>query len=326
MNIPRRRFLHLAAGAAALPALAGETKVLAYPTRPVRLVVGFAAGGPADITARLIGEWLSERLGQSFIIDDHPGAASNIAVETVVQAPPDGYTLLAITVANAFNAGLYHKLPFNLLRDIEPVAGIAGAPGLMEINPSLPATTVPEFIAYARANPGKIYMASAGPGSAPHLYGELFKAMTGIDLVAVHYRGSGPALPDLLSGQVQVMFDPIISSIGYVRSGALRPLAVTTGTRSELLPDIPTIGEYVPGYEAGGWQGLGAPRNTPREIIDILNKEINAGLADAEFKARLANLGATVLPGSAAEFSRFVSAETDKWGGVIRSAHIKIDE
>jgi tripartite-type tricarboxylate transporter receptor subunit TctC len=237
----------------------------------------------------------------------------------------NGYTLLAITIANAVNAGLCHKLPFNLLRDIEPVAGIASAPGLMEINPSLPARTVPEFIAYARANPGKIYMASAGPGSAPHLYGELFKTMAGVDLVAVHYRGSGPALPDLLSGQVQVMFDPIISSIGYVQSGALRPLAVTTATHSELLPDVPTIGDYVPGYEAGGWQGLGAPRNTPREVIEILNKEINAGLADPEFKARLTNLGAKVLPGSSDEFARFVAAETDKWSRVVRAANIKVE-
>lgn len=317
MKIPRRRFLHLAAGVAASPALARNARAQSYPTRSVRLVVGFAAGGPADITARLMGEWLSERLDQPFIIDNHPGAASNIAAELVVEAPPDGYTLLAITIANAVNAGLYHKLPFNLLRDIEPVAGIASAPGLMEINPSLPARTVPEFIAYARANPGKIYMASAGPGSAPHLYGELFKTMAGVDLVAVHYRGSGPALPDLLSGQVQVMFDPIISSIGYVQSGALRPLAVTTATRSELLPDIPTIGDYVPGYEAGGWQGL--------KVIEILNKEINAGLADPEFKARLTNLGAKVLPGSSDEFARFVAAETDKWSRVVRAANIKVE-
>jgi tripartite-type tricarboxylate transporter receptor subunit TctC len=272
MKLPRRRFLGLAAGVAAFPAMSRNATAQTYPTRPVRLVVGFAAGGPADITARLMGQWLSERLGQPFIIEDHPGAGSNTAAEMVVHAPSDGYTLLAVTVANAFNAALYEKLSFNLLRDIEPIAGVIRAPGVMEVNPTVPARTVPEFIAYAKANPGRINMASAGPGSAPHLYGELFKTMAGIDLVDVHYRGSGPALPDLISGHVQVMFDPIVSSIGHIRAGSLRALAVTSAGRSELLPDIPPIGDFVPGYEAGGWQGLAAPKNTPREIVEALNK------------------------------------------------------
>jgi tripartite-type tricarboxylate transporter receptor subunit TctC len=272
-----------------------------------------------------MGQWLSERLGQPFIVEDHPGAGSNIAAEMVVHAPPDGYTLLAATVANAFNAALYEKLSFNLVRDIEPVAGVIRAPGVMEVNPTVPARTVPEFIAYAKANPGRINMASAGPGSAPHLYGELFKTMAGIDLVDVHYRGSGPALPDLISGHVQVMFDPIVSSIGHIRAGSLRALAVTSVARSELLPDVPTVGDFVPGYEAGGWQGLAAPRNTPREIIETLNKEVNAGLADPKFKARVADLGATVLAGSSADFAKFVAAETEKWGKVIHAAHIKAD-
>jgi tripartite-type tricarboxylate transporter receptor subunit TctC len=325
MKLPRRQFLHLAAGVAAFPTIFRYAKAQAYPTRPMRLVVGFAAGGPADITARLIGQWLSERLGQPFVIENHPGGGSNIAAEMVVHAPPDGYTLLAATVANAFNAALYEKLSFNLVRDIEPVAGVIRAPGVMEVNPTVPARTVPEFIAYAKANPGRINMASAGPGSAPHLYGELFKTMAGIDLVDVHYRGSGPALPDLISGHVQVMFDPIVSSIGHIRAGSLRALAVTSAGRSELLPDIPPIGDFVPGYEAGGWQGLAAPKNTPREIVEALNKEVNAGLADAKFKARVADLGATVLAGSSADFAKFVAAETEKWGKVIHAAHIKAD-
>jgi tripartite-type tricarboxylate transporter receptor subunit TctC len=298
MKLPRRRILHLAAGAAALPALSRMARAQTYPTRPVRIVVGFAPGGPADIIARLIGQWLSERLGQQFIIDNRPGAGSNIATEAVVRAPPDGYTLLLVTSSNAINTTLYDKLNFDLVRDVKPVGSINRAPGVMEVNLMVPAKTVPEFIAYAKANPGKINMASAGPGSAPHVYGELFKVMAGVDLVPVHYRGSGPALPDVISGQLQVMFDILYSSIAHIRAGNLRPLAVTTATRSAVLPNVPTVGEFVPGYEASGWTGIGAPKNTPAEITDRLNKEINAILRDAEAKARLTDLGAVVFASS----------------------------
>jgi tripartite-type tricarboxylate transporter receptor subunit TctC len=322
MKFSRRRFLQLAA----LPAVSQIARALdSYPTRPVRLLVGYAAGGPADTVARLTAQWLSERLGQQVVVENRVGAASNIAAEAVVRSPPDGYTLLYVTVSNAVNATLYDKLSFDLIHDMVPIASITRSPGVLEVNPSFPAKTLPEFIAYAKANPGKINMASAGPGSAPHLYTELFKMMTGVDLVQVHYRGSGPALPDLLEGQVQAMFDPIASSIGHIRAGKLRPLAVTTATRLEVLPDIPTVGEFVPGYEASGWYGIGAPKNTPAEIVNRLNSELNAALADPRMKARFADLGVAVLPGSPADFGKLLADETEKWAKVIRTANIKAE-
>jgi len=326
MHLSRRRFLQLAAGAAALPALSRIAWAQeSYPTRPVRLLVGYAAGGPADTIARLVAQWLSERLGQQVVVENRVGAASNIAAEAVVRSPSDGYTLLFVTISNAVNATLYDKLRFDLNRDMVPIASITRSPGVLEVNPSFPAKTVPEFIAYARANPGRVNMASAGPGSAPHLYAELFKMMTGVDVAQVHYRGSGPALPDLIAGQVQAMFDPVASSIGHIRAGKLRPLAVTTTTRLEVLPDIPTVGDFVPGYEASGWYGIGAPKNTPAEIVDRLNMEINAALANPKMKARFADLGGTVLPGSPDDFGRFIAEETEKWGKVIRAANIKAE-
>jgi tripartite-type tricarboxylate transporter receptor subunit TctC len=323
MKLPRRTFLHLTAGAATLPAVSRIAWAQAYPTRPVRILVGYAAGGPLDISARLIAQWLSERLGQQFIIENRPGAASNIATEAVVRARPDGYTLLQASASNAWNAALYDNLSFNFIRDIAPIATVRRAAGVMEVNPSVPVRTVPEFIAYAKANPGKINMASAGPGSAPHLFGELFKAMAGVDLVTVHYRGSGPALPDLIGGQVQVMLDVVISSIAYIRAGKLRALGVTTATRLDALPDVPPIGDFVPGYEASSWDGIAAPATTPPEIIAILNKEVNAALADPKFKARLVDLGAEPFASSPAEFGKFVVEFTEKWGKVIRAAGIK---
>jgi tripartite-type tricarboxylate transporter receptor subunit TctC len=327
MKLPRRRFLQFAASAAA--ALSAVSRIAwaqeRYPTRPVRLLVGYAAGGPADTIARLMAQWLSERLGQQVVIENRVGAASNIATEAVVRSSPDGYTLLWVTISNAVNATLYDKLSFDLNRDIVPIASITRSPGVMEVNPSFPAKTVPEFIAYAKANPREINMASAGPGSAPHLYAELFKMMTGVDVVQVHYRGSGPALPHLIGGQVQAMFDAVASSIGYIRAGKLRPLAVTTATRLEALPDIPTVGDFVPGYEASGWYGIGAPKNTPAEIVDRLNTEINAALADPKMKARFADLGGTVLPGSPADFGKLLADEKEKWGKVIRTANIKAE-
>jgi tripartite-type tricarboxylate transporter receptor subunit TctC len=325
MKLPRRKFLHLAAGAAALPALPRVASALDYPTRPVHLLVGFAAGGPLDTSARLIGQWLSERLGQPFVIENRPGAGSNLATEIVARAPPDGYTLLEASAANAWNAALYDNLSFNFIRDIALVAGVRRAAGVMEVNPSLPVRTVPEFIAYAKANPGKINMATGGAGSAPHLYGELFKMMAGIDLVTVNYRGSAPALPDLIAGQVQVMFDVVISSIGHIRAGKLRPLGVTTAARLAVLPDVPPIGDFLPGYEASSWDGIGAPANIPPEIIGILNKEVNAALADPTFKARLADLGAEPFAGSPGEFAKFIVDYTEKWGKVIRAAGIKAE-
>ena len=324
MKLPRRKFLHLAAGAAALPAVSRIARAQAYPSRPVRLIVGFPAGGPADIVARLFGQWLSERLGQAFVVENRPGAGSNIAVESVVRAAPDGYTLLHVTSTNVFNATLFEKLNFDLIRDIAPVASFLRNPGVMVVNPSFPAKSVPEFIAYAKANPGKINMASGGPGSIPHIYGELFKAMAGVDLTPVHYRGIGPAIPDLISGQVQVMFDLLPSSIGYIKAGQVRPLAATSATRLEALPEIPTVGEFVPGYEASGWQGIAAPKNTSPEIIDKLNKETNAILADPKTKARLAELSSSVFPNSPAEFGKHIADETEKWGKVIREANIKL--
>jgi tripartite-type tricarboxylate transporter receptor subunit TctC len=323
MKLPRRNFLNLAAGAAALPAVSRIARAQAYPVRPVRLIVPFAPGGGSDIIARLMGQWLSERLGQQFIIDNRPGAGSNIATEAVVRAPPDGYTLLVATSANAFNATLYEKLNFNFIRDIAPVAGIIIVPDVMVVNPSFPAKTVPEFIAYAKANPGKLSMASAGIGTPGHVAAELFKMMTGTDMPFVSYRGAGAALPDLIAGQVQVMFATMPSSIGYVRAGKVHPLAVTTATRSEALPDVPTVSEFVPGYEASIWFGIGAPKNTPAEIVDKLNKEINAGLADPNIKARLVDLGGVALPGSPADFGKLIADETEKWGKVIRAANIK---
>jgi tripartite-type tricarboxylate transporter receptor subunit TctC len=289
------------------------------------LLVGYAAGGPADIVARLTAQWLSDRLGQQVVVDNRVGAASNIAAEAVVRSPPDGYTLLYVTISNAVNATLYDKLSFDLMRDLVPIASITRSPGVLAVNPAFPAQTVPEFIAYAKANPGKINMASAGPGSAPHLYTELFKMMTGVDLVQVHYRGSGPALPDLISGQVDAMFDPIASSISHIRAGTVRPLAVTTATRLEVLPDVPTVGDVVPGYEASGWYGIAAPKNTPAEIVARLNSEVNAALADPRVKASFADVGTAVLPGSPADFGKLLAYDTEKWGKVIRAANIKVE-
>jgi tripartite-type tricarboxylate transporter receptor subunit TctC len=325
MKLPRRRFLHLAAGAAALPTVSHFAWAQSYPTRPVRIIVGFAPGGAGDILARLIGQWLSERLGQPFVVENRPGANGNIGTEAVVRASPDGYTLLMVGGWNAINATLYDKLSFNFIRDIAPVAGIVRALNVMVINPSFPAKSVPEFIAYAKANPGKISMASAGIGSGPHLYGELFKIMAGVDMVHVPYRSGGPALTDLLGGQVQVYFASTVASIEYIRAGRLRALAVTTATRSDALPGIPTVGEFVPDYEASTWYGVGAPKATPAEIIDKLNKEINAGLADPKMQARLADFGGTPLVVSPADFGRHIADETEKWARVIRAANIKAD-
>jgi tripartite-type tricarboxylate transporter receptor subunit TctC len=326
MKLPRRRqFLHLAAGAAALPAVSHIAWAQEYPTKPVRIIVGFAPGGGADIAARLIGQWLSERLGQSFVIENRPGAGSNIATEAVVRAPSDGYTLLLVSAPAAINATLYEKLSFNFIRDIAPVASISHVPHVMVVHPSFPAKTVPEFIAYAKANAGKINMASAGNGSTPHVAGELFKMMAGVNLIHVPYRSAGPALTDLLGGQVQVMFDNMASSIEHIRAGKLRPLAVTTTMRSETLPDVPTVSEFVPGYEVSNWFGVGAPKATPAEILDRLNKEINASLADPKLRARLADLGGTPLVGSPADFGKLIAAETEKWAKVIRAANIKPD-
>jgi tripartite-type tricarboxylate transporter receptor subunit TctC len=323
MKLLRRQFLHLAAGAASLPAISSIVGAQTYPTRPVRIVVGFAAGGATDISARLIGQWLSERLGQQFLIENRPGAGSSIAAEAVVHASPDGYTLLLVNVASAASATLYDRLNFNIVRDIAPVAGILRSPYVMEVNPSFPAKTVPEFIAYAKTNPGKISMASGGVGSGNHLAGELFKMVAGVNMLHVPYRGEGLALTDLLGAQVQVLFGVPLASIEYIRASKLRALAVTTATRSEALPEIPTIGDFVPGYEASTWIGIAAPKNTPVEIIDKLNREINAALADPKFKARLADLSAAALPGSPADFGKLIADETEKWAKVIRAANIK---
>ena len=326
MKLPRRQFLHLAAGAAALPTVSRFAFAQTYPSRPVRLIVPFAPAGGSDITARLMGQWLSERLAQPFIIENRPGAGSNIATEAVVRAAADGYTLLYVTTANAINATLYDKLNFNFIRDIAPVATISRNTYVMLVHPSMPAKTVPEFIAYAKAHPRKINMASAGTGSPPHVCGELFKMMAGVDLLHLPYRGGGgPALTDLLGGQVQVYFATTVASIEYIRTGRLRALAVTTATRSDALPDIPTVAEFVPGYEASSWYGVGAPKATPAEIIEKLNKEINAGLADAKLKARLADLGGDVLALSPADFGKLIADETEKWGNVIRALNIKAD-
>jgi tripartite-type tricarboxylate transporter receptor subunit TctC len=325
MKLQRRTFLHLAVGAVALPVVSRMGWAQSYPSRPVRVVVAAAAGGPNDILARLIGQWLSERFGQPFVIENRPGGSSNIAAEAVVRAPADGYTLLAVSTVNAINATLYDKLNYNFIRDIAPVAGIMRTPLVMAVNPSFPARTVPEFIKYAKANPGKINMASSGNGTSPHIAGELFKMMTGVDMVHVPYRGGAPALTDLLGGQVQVSFATTPSSIEFIRAGKLLALAVTTATRWKGAPDIPTVGEFVPGYEASAWYGVGAPRNTPAEIIGKLSKEVNTALADPKMEARLADLGATVLPGLPADFGKLIADETEKWGKVVKFAGIKPD-
>ena len=325
MKLLRRQFLQLAGAAAAAPALPQLASALDYPTRPVHWIVGFPPGGGNDIFARLIGQWLSERLGQPFVIENRPGAGTNIATEAVVRATADGYTLLLVGLPNAINASLYDKLNFNFIRDIAPVAGIVRVSVVMVVHPSVPAKTFPEFIAYAKANPGKLNMASNGNGSAPHLAGELFKVMTGVNMLHVPYRGTSPALIDLLGGQVQVMFASMPATIQYIRSGKLRALAVTTKTRSEVLPDIPTVGDFVPGYEASNWYGVGAPKNTPAEVIDKLNGEVDAALADPKMKARFADLGVTVLAGSPEDFGKLIADETEKWGKVIRAANIKVE-
>jgi tripartite-type tricarboxylate transporter receptor subunit TctC len=325
MKLPRRNFLHLAAGAAALPAVSRIVWAQAYPTRPVRIVVGVAPGGTNDIVARLMGQWVSERLGQQFVIDNRPGGGTNIATEMVVRAPPDGYTLLFVSAASAVNATFYDKLNYNFIRDIAPVASIIRTPFVMAVNPTVPAKTVPEFIAYAKTSPGKINYASGGTGTSTHLTGELFKMMAGVDMVHVPYRGGGPAFNDLLAGQVQVMFPGTVSSIGYIRAGRLRALAVTAATRSDALPDVPTVDEFVPGYEASNWFGVGAPKATPAEIVEKLNKEVNAGLADPKIKARFVDLGGTVLAGSPADFGKLIAEETEKWGKVVKFTGIKAD-
>jgi tripartite-type tricarboxylate transporter receptor subunit TctC len=323
MKFPRRRFLRLAAGALALPVASRVAWSQAYPTRPARIVVGLSPGGSVDIVTRLMAQWLSERLGQQFIVENRPGAGTNIATEAVVRAPPDGYTILIVNAANAINATLYEHLKFNVIRDIALVAGMVRVANVMDVNPAVRATTVPEFIAYAKANPGRLSFGSGGNGSSLHVVGELFKMMAGIDMVHVPYRGGAPALIDLLSGQIQVMFDTIPQSLEYIRDGKLRALAVTTSTRAAALPDVPTIGEFVPGFEAGSWWGAGVPKNTPVEIVDKLNEEINAGLADPKLKARLAELGTTPLVFTPAEFSSFVRAETDKWAKVVKFSGAK---
>jgi tripartite-type tricarboxylate transporter receptor subunit TctC len=323
MKLARRQFLKSAAMAAALPAVSQIAWGQAYPARPVRVIVGFPGGSSQDIVARIVGQWLSERLRQPVIIDNRPGAGGNIGVEAVVNAPADGYTLLMTGPNNAVNATLYDNLKFNFIRDIAPVARIMSVPLVMEVNLSVPARSVPEFIAYAKANPGKINMASAGNGTAVHVSGELFKMMTGVDMVHVPYRGSPLAMTDLLGGQVQVIFDNMPGSIGYLRAGKLRPLAVTTLTRSDLLPEVPPLRDFVPGYEASAWYGVGAPRNTPAAIIDRLNREINLSLADPALKARLIDIGGTMLPGSPDELGKFIAEETEKWGKVVKFAGLK---
>jgi tripartite-type tricarboxylate transporter receptor subunit TctC len=323
MKLPRRKFLHLAAGAAALPAVSRIAWAQTYPARPVRLIVGFPPGGSGDILARLIGKSLSERLGQPFVIENRAGAGTNIGTDAVVKSTPDGYTLLLVTLANAINATLYDNLNFNFIRDTAPVAGVLRAPNVMAVNSSFPAKTVPEFIAYAKANPGKVSMASGGNGSPSHVTGELFQMMAGVDMLHVPYRGETPALTDLLGGQVQVMFPTVPGSIEYIRAGKLRALAVTTATRSEKLLDIPAVNEFLPGYNASNWWGVAVPKNTPSEIVGRLNKEINASLADPKLKTQLADLGGTVLALSPADFGKLVADETEKWGKVVQFANIK---
>jgi tripartite-type tricarboxylate transporter receptor subunit TctC len=323
MKLLRRTFLQLAGAALAAAVFPRPASADDYPSRPVRIIAGFAAGGGVDITARLIGQWLTDRLGQSFVTENRPGAGGNIGTEAVVNAAADGYTLLLATVPNAVNASLYQKLNFNFMRDTAPVAGIIRVPMVVLLNPSVPAKTVAEFIAYAKANPGKINMASAGNGSAPHMAGELFKMMAGVDLVHVPYRGQGPALTDLLGGDVQVLFATAPGTTDYIKSGTVRALAVTSAARAEVLPELPTVADVVPGYEASQWYGLSAPRNTPVEIVDRLNREINAAIADPKMKARLAAIGGEPLPGSPAGFGMLIAEETEKWAKVVRAAGIK---
>lgn len=323
MKLPRRKFLHLAVAAAALAAVSRVAAAQGYPSRPVRLVVGFAAGSTTDILARLIGQWLSERLGQQFVIENRPGAAGNIAAETVVKAPADGYTLLMVPPASAINATLYDKLSFNFLGDMAPVAGVVRVPNVLEVHPSLPVKTVPELIDYAKANPGSLSFASAGIGTASHMAGELFKVMTGAQLIHVAYRGDGPAMTDLIGGQVQVGFATMTASIQHIRADRLRALAVTTATRSQALPDIPTVADFIPGYEASSWFGIAAPKDAPAAIVDALNRETNAGLADPKIMARLADMGGMVLAGSPADFGKLIADETAKWAKVIKAAGIK---
>jgi tripartite-type tricarboxylate transporter receptor subunit TctC len=323
MKLPRRQFLDLAAGAAVLPAVSRIARAQAYPSRPVRWIVPFGPAGATDITARLIGQWLSERLGQQFVIENRPGAGGNVGTEAVVRAPADGYTLLFVNTANAISTTLYEKLSFNFVRDIAPIAPIVRFPYIMVVNPSVPPKTLPEFIAYAKANPGKINMASPGIGSTPHVNGELFKVMTGTNIVHVPYRSAAAVMTDLLSGQVQLYFGTTASSLEYVRTGKLRALAVTIERRLDALPDIPTVGDFVPGYEASNWYGIGAPRNTPVEVIEKLNKETNAGLADPKLKARLDDLGGIALTGSPADFGKLIADETEKWGKVVKFTGIK---
>jgi tripartite-type tricarboxylate transporter receptor subunit TctC len=326
MKLPRRRFLRLAAGAAALPAVSRIARAQTYPSRPVRVIVPFAPAGTTDILARLIGQWLSEQLGQSFIVENRPGASTMIGTEAVVRAPADGYTLILAATASAINTTLYEKkISYDFLRDIAPIAGILRVPNVVVVHPSLPVRTIPELIAYAKANPGRINVESPGAGTSSHLAGELFKVMTGVDMIHVQYRGNGPALIDLLAGQVQVGFDTMPASIAYVRAGKLRALAVSTVTRSQTLPDLPTVSEFVPGYESSGYFGLGAPGQTPAEIIDKLNREVNAGLADPKLRAQLTDLGGMILAGSPADFRKLIDDETEKWGKVIRAANIKPD-
>ena len=325
MKLPRRSFLRLAAGAAALPAVPRIAVAQAYPTRPVRWIVAFAAGGPTDIVARIMGQYLSERLGQQFIIDNRPGAGGIVGTQAAINSSADGYTLLMAAHVHAINATLYQKLPYSFLNDIAPIAGLVRMPNVLEVTPSFPAKTVSEFIAYAKANPGKVSYASAGNGTSAHLAAELFRAMTGVDFVHVAYRGSGPALIDLLSGQVQVMFDTISSSIAHIKAGTLRPLAVTSVRRSDLLPEVPTIADTVPGYELSAWFGVGTPTGTPPEIIEKLNREINVGLAEPRIKARFAELGAEPMPVTVAEFRKFVAEETEKWAKVVKFSGAKAE-
>jgi tripartite-type tricarboxylate transporter receptor subunit TctC len=325
MKLPRRKFLHLAAGAAALPAISRFALAESYPSRPVHLIVGFPPAGATDITARLIGQWLSERLGQQFIVENRPGAGATLATEAVAKALPDGYTLLLTGSVDAWNATLYGNLKFNYMRDIVPVASISRGMGVLVVHPSVPVRSVPELIAYAKANPGKLTVASSGVGSSPHIFWELFRSMTGIDMVHVPYRGGGPALIDLVGGQVQVYFSTLISAIQYIRDGKLRPLAVTASTRADVLPDIPTIAEFVEGYEASNWTGVGAPKNTPAEVVDKLHMEINSGLADAGLKRRFADLGDAVFANSRADFAKLIAEDTVKWAKAIKTAGIKAE-
>jgi tripartite-type tricarboxylate transporter receptor subunit TctC len=323
LKLPRRQFVHLAASAAAFPAYSRIARAQNYPARPVRWIIGYPPGGTADTIARLIGQGLSERLGQTFVIENRPGAGGNIGTEAVVRAAPDGYTLLLVATSNAINASLYDKLSFNFIRDIAPVAGLARVPNVLEVHPSVPVKTVPEFIAYAKANPGKLNYASAGNGTSQHVAGELFKMMTGVNILHVPYRGAAPAVTDLLAGQVQVMFDVIPSSIEHIRAGRLRALAVTTAMSQQVLPDVPTVGEFVPSYEASSWYGIGVAKNTPVEIVDRLNKAANAALADPKINTRFFDLGTAVFGGTPGDFGKLIANETEKWGEVVRAANIK---